>query len=191
MKTFEIWAQFKVSERDCEIVRDFFINEIGVKRKFTIRNLHLTVYHARRPLNGVVSSETPIDIKINTNNTRFMVLTPGGENQNINHLPTEHKVGVRIKRNCNTFQDILHYRSGFFPHETQRVLGQRKPSDHRKNAFGTRSFQPHIALLRSGSGIDFDLSKTGTLFRNKIKQLTFDKYLIEIKVKNTNITDSR
>ncbi|MGZ4033705.1 MAG: hypothetical protein ACXVPU_01350 [Bacteroidia bacterium] len=184
IKTFEIWAQFKVCDQDCERVRNFFISEIGLKRKFTIRNLHLTIYHARRPLENLIPFELPIDIKIPTADTRFMVLTPGGENPNIDNHPTDHKVGVRIKRNCNAFQEIIRYRSEFFPFETKQVLRHRTPSDHRRNAFGSRSFQPHVALLRPGSEIDFDLSKTGTLFRNKIQHLTFDKFWIDIKIKN-------
>lgn len=60
------------------------------------------------------------------------------------------------------------------------VLGSRRPSTHKANAFGARHFQPHVALLRPGSGIDRDLTKLGTVFRQKMQSLTFDRFCIEI-----------
>ena len=51
----DVWAQLLLAEADCRRVSDFFTTEIGVHPKYVVRRMHLTVYHARRPMAGVVS----------------------------------------------------------------------------------------------------------------------------------------
>ena len=75
---------------------------------------------------------------------------------------------------------IMAFRQRLLVYETQAVLGNRRPSTHRTNAFGARHFQPHMALLKPGSGIDRDLTKLGKLFRDHVRDLTFDRFVIEV-----------
>jgi len=64
------------------------------------------------------------------------------------------------------------------------VLGSRKPSTSRTNAFGARAFQPHMSILKSGSGIDRDLTLLGERFRRSIDCPTFDTFVIETDEKS-------
>ena len=50
--TTEVWAQLLLCDEDCLRVNDFFISEVGLKRNCIVRRLHITVYHARRPMPG-------------------------------------------------------------------------------------------------------------------------------------------
>ena len=109
-----------------------------------------------------------------TEDTRFIVMAPGGENPRPELEPAKRKVGIRIQRKNIARPAILRLRERLLIHETPEVLGTRRRSTHSFNAFGARHFQPHMALLRPGSGIDRDLTKLGVLFRNEIKSLTFD-----------------
>lgn len=117
-------------------------------------------------------------LSIDTLDTRFMVLAPGGENPRPNLIPAKKKVGIRIHKSSKFRDKILEYRQQFFLHETPKVLGLRKPSSKTRNAFGARSFQPHIAILKSGSGIQTDLTEVGDDFRDFVHEIHFDRFII-------------
>jgi len=127
---------------------------------------------------GVEELTKPCHLSIDTLDTRFMVLAPGGENPRPNLLPAKKKVGVRIHRSSKFREKILEYRHQFFLHETPKVLGVRKPSSKTRNAFGARNFQPHIAILKPGSGIQTDLTDVGENFRDVVQAIHFDKFII-------------
>ncbi len=75
---------------------------------------------------------------------------------------------------------ILAFRRRLLAYETPAVLGSRRGSTLRTNAYGARNFQPHMSLLMPGSGIPGDLSKLGQRFREHIGDLVFDQFVIEL-----------
>ena len=176
----EVWAQLVLAEEDCRRIRDFFTLELGIKSRFIVRNMHITVYHARRPMMGVISGCEPVKIVLPAAETRFMVMAPGGENPRPELEPGKRKVGIRVHKQSSALPLILHYRNRLLEHETTKVLGRRSPSTRKRNAFGARHFQPHMTLLRAGSGIDRDLTITGVTFRSLLGNLTFDKFSIDV-----------
>lgn len=74
----------------------------------------------------------------------------------------------------------MQYRNRLLEYETPDVLGSRKASDHRRNAFGARHFQPHMTLLMAGSGVCRDLKEIGEPFRQVMGMLRFDRFEIKI-----------
>ncbi len=60
--------------------------------------------------------------------------------------------------------------------ETESAVRNRKPTTDWTNAFGARHYQPHIKLLRPGSGIDRDLTNIGEVFRSKLARIEFGKF---------------
>jgi hypothetical protein len=120
---------------------------------------------------------------IDTLETRFMVLAPGGENPRPDLIPGKLKVGIRVKNGSTLRKKIIELRDSLIAHETEYVLGNRKPSTKSRNAFGARNFQPHIALLNAGSGIQTNLTEVGNNFRDSIPEIYFDKFIIQ-KVRN-------
>lgn len=176
----EVWAQLLLSREDCDHIHDFFVRTIGVKSRFVVKNMHLTLYHARRVIPGLVASSECARVVLGTNETRFIVMAPGGENPRENLDPAKRKVGIRIHRQSPARLKILDYRERLTRMETIKVLGKRAPSTRTRNAFGARHFQPHMTILWPGSGIDRDLTKIGVLFRKTIKKLIFDRFSIEI-----------
>lgn len=178
--TTEVWAQLFLCEEDRDRIHEFFVSEFGVRARCIIRNMHLTVYHARRPMPGVVSISEPAEVVVPAPETRLMVMAPGGENPRPGLDPARRKVGIRIHKQSAAMASILAFRERLLRHETWRVLGARAPSTRRSNAFGARYFQPHMALLRPGSGIARDLKQIGVLFREKLGVLRFNCFEVEV-----------
>lgn len=179
----EVWAQLILAGADRERISEFFVREFGIPARKIVRRMHLTIYHARRPMRGVEPTDEEAIVVCPANETRFMVMAPGGENPRPNIDPARRKVGIRIHRQSCAMAEVLAYRERLLKYETKWVHGFRPPSDHRKNAFGARHFQPHVALLRAGSGIQSDLTVIGERFRAEIGNLRFDRFQIEIVTK--------
>jgi hypothetical protein len=72
----EIWAQLCLCEKDHARIRDFLVSEFGIKPRYIVKNMHITVYHARRPMPGVSSVREPARVKLAAAETRFMVMAP-------------------------------------------------------------------------------------------------------------------
>ena len=68
---------------------------VGVGERFITRNPHITVYHACELVPGLVPCLEPAAIALYAEDTRFMVLAPGGENPRPGLDPTRRKDGVR------------------------------------------------------------------------------------------------
>ena len=158
---------------------EFFKRHYYIDSKYLINNMHITVYYARRPMFSLEEKEMKCMHVLDTNETRFMVLAPGGENPRPDLFTAVRKVGIRIQKRSDLRKIIEEYRNQVIKHENKYVLGKRKPSNRKRNAFGSRFFQPHISILKAGSGIIQDLSIVGDDFRNYLHELVFDKYIIK------------
>lgn len=180
IRATEIWAQLFLCDEDCARIRDFFVLEFGIKPRYVVRNMHITVYYARRPIPGVVDWCEPAHVVLSASETRFMVMAPGGENPRPELDPGKRKVGLRVHKQSVTLPAILEFRNRLLQYETRQVLGNRFPSTRRANAFGARHFQPHMAVLRAGSRIGRDLTLIGAPFRETMGNLTFDRFAISI-----------
>jgi hypothetical protein len=178
--TTEVWAQLWLCSEDCTRIKDLLASANVVKRSSVLSRLHITVYHARRPMPGLNPTNESISLIVPTCETRFMVLAPGGENPRPELIPADRKVGIRIQKQSPARPDIETFRDRLLKYETRSVLGRRAPSTRVRNAFGARNFQPHMSLLRAGSGIDHDLKKVGAFFRREIGLLRFDRFSIEL-----------
>lgn len=183
LSQFEVWAQLHVSNKSSLEICRFFQAEYGIPPEYIISRLHLTLYHSRRLMHRIDEVQRSCRYSIDTMDTRFMVLVPGGENSRPNLIPGNRKVGIRIKRDSEFRSVINLYRNQLIAHENKEILGTRKASTISKNAFGARHFQPHISLLKAGSKIPTDLTEVGANFRDTIQEILFDKFTIQ---KNTN-----
>jgi len=152
----------------------------GIRRKYILRSMHITVYYARRPLPSLYPLTEPTMIIIPAAETRFMVMAPGGENSRPDIDPSKNMIGIRIHRRNPAYEKIMLLRQRLLKYETRRVLGLRKPSTNKTNAFGARWFQPHMVMLRPSHGILENLTQLGQQFREKFGNLVFDKFEIKI-----------
>jgi hypothetical protein len=177
---YEIWAQILLSKEDCERIKEFLVAEVGINQGFVIPNMHLTFYHSQVLIPEIKPTEKDIYIILPASETRFMVMVVGGENPLPGVDPGMNKIGIRIQRRSSVVDEIIEMRNELSRYETREILGDRSPSSRKKSAFGSRYFQPHISLLKPGSGISSDLTVIGQLFREKIGDLVFDKYKIDI-----------
>ncbi len=175
-----VWAQLELCPGDCERVTDFLCSTLGIRRSSVMRYFHLTVYHARRPLQGLDAVTESAAVWLPASETRFMVMAPGGENPRADLIPSRRKVGIRVHRQSVAMPEIQEYRERLLRFETDSVLGRRAPSTQRRNAFGARNFQPHMTLLLAGSGINSDLTEAGEKFRSEFDELLFDRFSVKI-----------
>ena len=177
----EVWAHLRLSISDSERITTFFAKEIGITESFIATRLHLTVYHARRQMEGVRPMIERTSVALYGDETRFMVLAPGGENPRPEIYLPFHKIGIRVRKQSVARASILSYRERLTAFETSEVLGIRRPSTATKSAFGSRSFQPHMTLLKAGHGIGQDLARIGEAFRAKFGCFKFDRFAINIR----------
>ena len=183
--TYEVNAMLRVS-KECErLIAAFFVEYVGVRPGRVKSDLHLTVYHGRRPLPGLGERTLPVDVVIDTAETRFMVLAPGGENPRPALDPNSQSVGIRVTRRNRAIVDIQRLREGVYRFESPAIVGRREATTAWTNCFGSRHYQPHIQLLRPWSKIGDDLHEIGRLFRSQIRQIDFDVYQIEFRIRSS------
>ena len=169
---------------DCEEqISRFLLDELGVRKGAIQKWMHLTVYHGRRPLPGLMEGTSLVRVTADTDETRFMVLFPGGENPRTELVPGKRSVGIRLTRRNQAINEIQQLRKSVYRLETQQVVGKRHPTTSWRNCFGARHYQPHIKLLKPGNRVERDLTIIGRSFRDKIKLIEFDRFEIVSKTK--------
>ncbi len=177
-----VWAIAHLSDASEAILRGLFRDKLGFPSKMIKRGLHTTIYHARRPLAGITDSEETIAITVPGSELRMMALAPGGENARPDVDPRLCLVGLRIRRAEGAANALEALRTRFFAYETEKALGVRRPSSRRSSAFGARSYQPHITVLKAGAIADPDLSKIGFIVREQLTSLQFDRLVVRCRV---------
>lgn len=161
-------------------MRFFFAKRPEVVARRIRKAMHVTVYHARRPLRGLAEFERSIDVLIPLGETRLMVLAPGGENQRDDIDPTKADIGLRIRRGPAR-TGIEELRAEFYPYEAPHLLGRRAPSTPGTNAFGARHYQPHLTILRAGGVTVTDLRPIGEALRGELDTIRLDRLVVELR----------
>lgn len=176
---FQTYALLWVSKNSQQEIQHILNYECGYPESVIQRDMHLTVYHGRRFLPGLVSYCDFVQIVADVVETRFMVLVPGGENPRLEINPSMHSVGIRLTKRNVAIDQIQKLRAKIYQFETEDVIGNRKPTSAWRNCFGARNYQPHIKLLQPRNKIHRDLSKTGEVFRANINHIVFDKFEVK------------
>jgi hypothetical protein len=176
----EIWAQLLLRSEDSLRIRDFFAKETGINISCASSRMHLTLYFALGRMPGVVPVSEKICITVPTIDTRFMLMTVGGEVAKPGAEPTNHKIGIRIQKRSVAMVAINEFRARLVRHESKEVLGSRPSTTRNRSAFGAPHFQPHMTVLEPGNGAPLDLTPMGTRFRGTLSDLTFDEFVIDI-----------
>lgn len=184
MHEHEVYALLWVT-RACEArIRDLLVERCQIPEDAVQRDLHLTVYHARRRLPGVTPISTPVRVFVNTAETRFMVLAPGGENPRPGLIPGHRSVGIRLTKRNLAIEGIQSLRRSVYRFETPSILGRRHPTTDWRSAFGARHYQPHVKLLKPGSRIGDDLTILGRAFREELERIEFGRFEIRLRSRN-------
>ena len=175
-----LYALLWLTRRSEARIADFLLAN-GIRAEAIQKGMHLTVYHARRPLPGVRLGRRPVAISADVAETRFMVMAPGGENPRDDLDPTRQSVGLRLTRRNAAIADILALREEISQHETPEILGSRKRSNARNNAFGARNYQPHVKIVGSRAGMPYDLTAIGNAFRASLRTLQFQSFEVRFR----------
>ena len=180
---YEVNAMLWVSRDSEALIKEFLVEECGVRPNRVNADMHLTVYHGRRLLPELKEGSWLSDITIGTQETRFMVLAPGGENPRADLNPRAQSLGIRITKRNPAVAEIQRLRKAVYRHETPEVIGSRTPTTAWRNCFGSRHYQPHIKLLRSWSKIRKDLTVVGQAFRTEITEIQLDRFEVASRVR--------
>jgi hypothetical protein len=175
-----VWAILYMSRASQKNLRTFFRLELGIQDGYLEPNIHLTVYHARRKLPDVLPSRERVSIIVEPSYWRFMTMAPGGENPRPDIDTHRKKIGLRIQRKSPAYTQIMTLRSRFYDSEGRILAPGRTPSAERRNAFGARHYQPHVTVLKAGSGIDPDLTRAGARLRALLRPIEFDQFVVSI-----------
>jgi hypothetical protein len=159
-------------------IQSFFKQEYHCVSEAIFHHMHLTVYHCEAPMPQADLGSFEIEIAIPIAETRFMVMAPGGENAKSHLEPSRCKIGIRIKQRGGALYGIQDIRQRFCALETVELLRGRNQSTNKRSAFGAKSFQPHVTMLKPNNGIQRDLKPIGEHFRNTIKELCFDRLVV-------------
>lgn len=177
----EIYALLWVSHCCRSLIEEVLYKKCKIPRHAIVANPHLTVYHGRRHLPGLLFKNQTVRIIADTAESRFMVLAPGGENPRLELEPRKRSVGIRLTKRNRAISQIQELRASISRLETQDVIGTRKQTTAWSNCFGARHYQPHVKLLHPGSKIDRDLTKLGSIFRSEIDHIVFDRFEIKCR----------
>ena len=176
---FQTYALLWVSKRSQQEIKHILNYECEIPESVIQRDMHLTIYHGRRLLPGLVPYCDFVQIESDVTETRFMVFVPGGENPRREIDPSMHSVGIRLTKRNVAIDEIQRLRASIYQFETEEVIGNRKPTSAWKNCFGARNYQPHIELLQPENKIHRDLKKIGETFRANIDHIVFDKFEVK------------
>lgn len=175
-----LYALLWLTRRSEARVADFLLAN-GIRADAIQKGMHLTVYHARRPMLGVQLGRRRVSISADVAETRFMVMAPGGENPREDLDPRRQSVGLRLTRRNTAIDEILALREEIYRHETPEVLGTRKRSNARNSAFGARNYQPHVKIAGPHAGMPHDLSVIGDAFRASLRTLHFGSFEVRFR----------
>ena len=179
--SYEVNAILTVSKASEGLIRKFFLDNYDLRPNRLSTDLHLTIYHGRRPLPASGQECRSIEVSVDMAETRFMVLAPGGENPRPDLAPRELSVGVRLTRRNRAVDAIQRLRESVYRFETPEIIGNRNPTTARTNCFGSRNYQPHIQLLKPWHKIDSSLSEIGERLRSEVQCIEFDRFKIEFR----------
>ena len=180
MKHPEVYALLWLT-RDSENRLVDFLLANGLRRAAIRRGMHLTVYHAGRPLPGLRLGRRAVDIVADIAETRLMVIVPGGETPRERLDPRRQSIGLRLTKRNAAVDDIQVLRSQVSRLETPEILGTRKPTTAWKSAFGSRRYQPHVTLCGPGSGAPYDLTIVGKALRASVRTIRFGSFEIRYR----------
>jgi hypothetical protein len=167
----ELYLEEKCRKSIC----DFFLHKYTCPPASVVEKLHLTVYFASMRVPNARLGTRKVAIEVPVSETRFMLMEAGGEEAKPHLKANKSKVGIRIRQRSGELYGIQALRGEYCKLETKEMLGKRKKSNNKFNAFGFLRFQPHITFLRPGNRLNPDLYPLGADFRGTFKSLRFDR----------------
>jgi hypothetical protein len=183
----QVWAMAYLDAESEDHLRAFLASRPEIVTRRIRQDFHVTIYHARRSLPGLLPYIREIDVRLPVAEMRFMPLVPGGENPRNDIDPTQAPVGLRIRRGPGR-SEIETLRAEFYAYETVDILGQREPSSPKSNAFGARHYQPHLTITRPGGVTVRDLRPIGEALRSHLEWLRLDRLCVELRQREAAAT---
>lgn len=176
----EVYGLLWLTGASAASVAEVLISQ-GIKPATIQRRMHLTVYYAGCLLPGLRLGRRSLTIVADMAETRLMVMAPGGERPRDDLDPRRQSIGLRLTRRNRAIEDIQALRRDMYRLETPAVLGHRKTTTAWTNAFGARSYQPHITIMGPHSGTSRDLSGIGGALRSSLRTISFNLFEVRYR----------
>jgi hypothetical protein len=107
--SYDVHALLWIARKYEALITELLSRECQIPPNVIQRGMHLTIYHGRRPLTGLVPASRPVRIVADALETRFMVLAPGGENPRSGLEPSRRSVGIRLTRRNRAINQIQRF----------------------------------------------------------------------------------
>ena len=148
---YSVWATAHRHGKSEQKLRNFFNQIVGIPTSLIKREMHVTVYHARRNIRTLSNTTETVSFAIPGSELRMMAMAPGGENPRNDIDTSRCMIGLRIRRANGACAAIEELRERFYCHETIDVLGARKPSDRRPKRLRSTSLSTSYLCLEARS----------------------------------------
>ena len=166
---------------DCESTKAlrFVLETIGLRSRSLTSSYHLTVYHARRQLPTLRTLSRQVSIDCDIEETRLMVLSPGGENPRNHLVPHKLSLALRLTKRNIAIPSIHELRHELIQLESSYILGKRRASSRNRSAFGARNYQPHIKICGPRNNAPSNLRIIGVRLRAELDVIRFHRFEIK------------
>ena len=113
--------------------------------------------------------------------TRFMVMSPGGDNPRNKKSVHRSKIGIRFTKRSPLFNELDAIRQHLSFLDNQALPLTSSNTGRNDNAYGVKRFIPHITLINRNNNLPNNLHGLGAKFREDIREITFSDIKIEVK----------
>jgi hypothetical protein len=175
-----LYVKAEMSEISRRKLIDFLRGNDLIKNEKILDSFHITIYLAEFKTIYRGNEIRPISLRVPIEETRLMVMAPGGENPRPDIDPMRCAIGARIRRGAAR-EYIYDLRREFYHVEDSIYFGRRKKSSNTHNAYGAKIFQPHFTMTESAALIEDNLRDIGEKMRSEIKYVSFDKMYVNAR----------
>ena len=167
-----------------------FFKDWGLNEKCLFNTHHLTIYEIpilkhdvltknEDQLQSILSHQ--LINQYSSDETRFMVMSPGGDNPNNKKSVHRSKVGIRFTKRSPLFDELdsLRQKLSFLDNQALALLSST--TGRNSNAFGIKNFKPHLTLINRNNNLPNNLFEIGAAFREHISELIFSEIKLEVK----------
>ena len=167
-----------------------FLKKWGVSEKCLFQSHHLTIYEI--PLlkfSEFSLNESKIlqihEVQMNrtylSDETRFMVMSPGGDNPKNKKSVHRSKIGIRFTKRSALFNELDAIRKHLSFLDNQAIPLTSSKTGRNDNAYGIKRFIPHITLINRNNNLLNNLYDLGAAFREHLPEITFSDIKMEVK----------
>ena len=185
----KLYCSLELSKTTSIEINNFF-KDWGLNEKCLFNTHHLTIYEIPILKHEVLTNnedrlQSILSHQLKNHyasvETRFMVMSPGGDNPNNKKSVHHSKVGIRITKRSPLFDEIDSLRQKLSFLDQQAFPLTSSITGRNNNAYGIKEYKPHVTLINRNNNLPNNLFTIGAAFREHISELIFSEIKLEVK----------